>query len=73
MTLTKQQRAAVHRVWQRAPDIEGRRDNGNGPETYMAFRRRHVHAAGFCGLPNVVIIDWRGMDLGIEPDGYTHS
>ena len=73
MTLTKQQRAAVHRVWQRAPDIEGRRDNGNGPQTYMTFRRRHVHASGFFGLPNVVVIDWRGMDLGVEPDGYTHS
>lgn len=37
------------------------------PMTYRQFRKR-VH-----GGPGCIMLQWCGMWLGIEPDGYTHS
>lgn len=62
MLLTKQQRAAMKRVWLRA--ASGDKDKGI---SYRAFRRRAVCSFG------CVMVPFAGMWLGIEPDGYTHS
>ena len=58
MTLTKPQQQALLRVYQRSEAPT---------ETFLAFRRRVQPAMGY------VMIEWCGMWLGIEPDGYTHS
>lgn len=58
MILTKQQRQALKRVYQR--DSEGK--------TYRAFRRTVFMYDRLCCM-----VPWNGMFLGIESDGYTHS
>ena len=58
MILTRVQRLAVRRVYLRSAD--------NAPN-YRAFRRR-VQPGWGC-----IMLQWCGMWLGIEPDGYTHS
>ena len=58
MKLTKEQRVALKRVYDR--------DHGVAP-TYRQFRRQLLPG------PDCVLIQWKGMVLGIEPDGYTHS
>ena len=58
MLLTKQQRKALHKVYQRNPD--------NHPN-YLTFRRTVQQGWGY------IMVQWCGMWLGIEPDGYTHS
>jgi len=57
MTLNKAQRVALHRKWLQA-------DQGL---SYLAFRRTVKH--GF----DCAMVEWCGMWLGIESDGYTHS
>lgn len=59
MTLTRAQREALKRVWQR---LEVR-------PSYLAFRRTvQPYIGGDC-----VLVPFAGMWLGIEKDGYTHS
>lgn len=58
MTLTKAQRTALLAVYNR--------DRSVAP-SYRQFRRRVQF--GF----DYVMIEWKGMWLGIELDGYTHS
>jgi hypothetical protein len=79
VSLTRAQRVALFRVFQR--DFPSwvtptRRDTilpGNfntirvSSLQWRRFRKR-VHPG-----PGCVMIEWRGMWLGIEPDGYTHS
>ena len=57
--LTKEQRAAIKRVYDRSPD---------GAPSYLAFRRRFFQTFADC-----IMGKWCGMYLGIELDGYTHS
>ena len=57
MTLTKEQRQAIKRVWQR--DHQGL--------SYIQFRRSVVQTV------DCIMVKWCGMWLGIESDGYTHS
>jgi hypothetical protein len=57
MKLTKQQRGALKRKWER--DSQGM--------SYLQFRRTVVQ--GF----DCIMVPWCGMWLGIELDGYTHS
>jgi hypothetical protein len=57
LTLTREQRVAVHRKW--TQDSQG--------VSYRDFRR--TLQAGY----QCVMIKWCGMWLGIETDGYTHS
>lgn len=45
------------------------RDTSVAP-TLKSFRKQ---VQGPFGFDNVVGIDWKGMWLGIETDGYTHS
>ena len=60
MILTKEQRKALYRKWQQ----------DNNDMSYLTFRRSAIHAP-FNG--NCLIVQWCGMWLGIERDGYTHS
>ena len=62
LTLTKAQRKAIKRVYDRNPD---------GAASYREFRTR-VKPGGF-GSDTWVFIPWCKMYLGIELDGYTHS
>ena len=57
MILTKEQRKALFSVYNRQPMNV----------SYMEFRRSVV-----CGY-DCIMVEWCGMWLGIEPDGYTHS
>jgi hypothetical protein len=70
MKLTKEQRTSLFRVWFRGKPSEIDpyfRSNGNGLQTYRTFRRTVRHG------PGCIMVQWQGMWLGIEPDGYTHS
>jgi len=60
MTLTKEQRHSLLRVWQR----------GQSDLSYLQFRRSVE--SGFC-MDGAVVVPWCGMWLAIETDGYTHS
>ena len=60
MILTKAQRHALYRVWMRDETIA---------PSYLEFRRRVIPSA----MMDCIMIQWHGMWLGIEPDGYTPS
>ena len=55
--LTRAQRVSLHRKWLQ----------GSQNMTYRAFRKT-VQPGWDC-----VMLEWCGMWLGIETDGYTHS
>lgn len=55
---TKPQRRAIFKKFCQSPD---------GAATYREFRKR-VKEASDC-----LMLQWHGMWLGIEPDGFTHS
>lgn len=60
MTKTnKAQRKAIHRKWVQ----------NNQGMTYRAFRKTVVSVFPF----DCLMVQWSGMWLGIESDGYTHS
>ena len=60
MRLTKPQQKALRAKWIYA----------NQNKTYLQFRRA-VHEL-FMG-EGAIVVQWSGMWLIIEPDGYTHS
>lgn len=76
---TRAQRIALFRVFQRdfpsweTPTLRGTRSDSHGELVkvptiqYRRFRQRVQPG------PGCVMIEWKGMWLGIEPDGYTHS
>ena len=79
MTLTRQQREALKRVYDRTalviePDGTTRNAKQNeqyyGLARYATYRefRRTVQRGYDC-----IMVPWCGMWLGIESDGYTHS
>jgi len=59
ITLTKPQRQSLHRKW----------TQDNQQMSYRAFRRTVQPCIG----DDCVLVQWSGMWLGIEIDGYTHS
>lgn len=61
MTLTLPQRKALHQKW-----LENSQEM-----TYRAFRRTVHPLLGYDD--GSVMVEWCGMLLGIETDGYTHS
>jgi hypothetical protein len=61
MQLNKPQQRAVYRLYQGNPD---------GSPSYWHFRHRFQP---MFGEPDVAIIVYCGMTVGIEPDGYVHS
>ena len=58
MILTKQQRLALKRIYERDTTVT---------PTYRDFRRSALPGS------NCIMVHWKGMWLGIEHDGYTHS
>jgi hypothetical protein len=57
--LNKNQQKALLRVWCRDPNTE----------SFLSLRRRVVPEL----FGSAVMVQWCGMWLGIEADGYTHS
>ena len=55
--LTKQQAAALRKLYRRAPQ----------DRTFLEFRRTVKFYRDFAA------VYWCGMFVGIEPDGYTHT
>lgn len=75
-TITREQRKAIKRVFDRRPLVYGETgglianptDNADGSlMTYRQFRDTIQYGFDYIMLP------WCGMWLGIETDGYTHS
>ena len=77
--LTRQQREALKRVYDRMPIfeyIDHQTHNiissgaaNDRPITYRQFRRMAVTPS----YDDCIMVPWCNMWLGIEPDGYTHS
>lgn len=61
--ITREQRVALKRIYDRGPEWFG----PGYPATYRAFRKTVQH--GF----DCLMVRAGGMWLGIETDGYTHS
>lgn len=69
--LTREQRVALFRVFCRCGlDGNANRKLPGGTVREMSYRqfRKRVHGGSGC-----IMVQWCGMWLGIEPDGYTHS
>ena len=60
MILTYEQRHALYKVWLRDTTVA---------ESYREFRRQAIPDS----MQDAVMLEWKGMWLGIERDGYTHS
>ena len=60
---TREQRVALKRIWERDLHQDGKTHH----QTYREFRKSVTPGFGWIG------VEWAGMYLGIEPDGYTHS
>jgi len=58
--ITRAQRKAIHAMYLRNP---------NGSKTYREFRKRFYPQFG----GYIAILDWCGMYVGVERDGFTHS
>ena len=65
---TKQQRAAIHYKWLQAKQQQA--EKGNTFLTYREFRKSVLPM--FAG-DGAVTVQWCGMWLAIETDGYVHS
>ena len=66
MSLTKAQRHALKRIY----------DSGLGAEdnrSYRDFRQSAVVPRMPTSLTPYVMVEWKGIWFGVEPDGYTHS
>lgn len=69
MTLTKEQRRALWRVFIRKYPFYNELRKEDARALYRKFRRQAISAIG----GECVMIPFAGMWLGIEKDGYTHS
>lgn len=58
--ITKPQRQAIHRLYERSAD---------GEASYRTFRKRFAYSS----LMGAVMGQWCGMTVGIESDGYIGS
>ena len=69
MRLTKPQSQTLRRKW-----IDGQHEHGSTRGvSYLSFRRT-VEPVSFNNRRELlVMVQWCGMWLGIEPDGYCHS
>ena len=64
MKITKAQSEALFRVYTRDKTVA---------PSFLAFRRQAYIGLFLTPDAPVCFIQWKGMQLGIEPDGYTHS
>ena len=60
--ITRAQREALKRIYDRDPAVA---------PSYLAFRR--TVKGPFYKSDPCVMVQWKGMFLGVESDGYTHS
>ncbi len=69
MRLTKPQAQTLQRKW-----IDGQHEHGSTRDlSYLSFRRT-VEPVPFNNRSEpLVMVQWCGMWLGIEPDGYFHT
>ena len=68
---TREQREAIKRIYDRAPQFETTVDAyNNKPMSYRTFRKTVQPTFGCDGA---VVVHWANMWLCIEKDGYTHS
>ena len=68
---TRDQRLAIKRVYDRSPIYPSKvAEAMNQPISYRRFRKS---VAGTICMDGAVIVNWAGMWLAIERDGYTHS
>jgi hypothetical protein len=65
LILTRPQREALYQLYARPRDGV----THTGIRGYRSFRR----LAFADPLMGCVLVQWAGMRIGIEPDGYTHS
>ena len=80
-TLTEAQSAALERLWTRDQDtVTSNRDYEREQATQLpasyttaSWPNRDAMLASVQHGYDCVMIQWRGMWLGIETDGYTHS
>ena len=63
-TLTRKQREALLALYNRPIDTPL-----YTVMTYLAFRRQVIHA----NYDDCIMVNWVGMWVGIEADGYTHT
>ena len=64
MRLTKPQSQTLYRKW-----IDGQHEHGSTRDvSYLSFRRTVEPT-----YDAAVMVQWCGMYIGIEPDGYPHS
>jgi hypothetical protein len=65
--LTRLQREALFRVFCR--------DNPSAAHNFPGWQRayRRFRRTAYNSHMDCVLVAWKGMTLGIEPDGYTHS
>ena len=70
MKVTGAQAKAIKKLWWRmSADERGQWGAYSDPRgAYKAFRK-----TAFPAFQGCVMIPWRGMIMGIEKDGYTHS
>ena len=80
MKLTRQQRVALKRVYDRAPLKLVELPRGPMPMRADDWDRKRCSYREFRKLVQpefsvnpAIMVPWCGMWLGIEPDGYTHS
>jgi len=68
---TRDQRLAIKRIFDRSPIYVTKvAEAMNQPISYKRFR---ASVAGTICMDGAVIVNWAGMWLAIERDGYTHS
>lgn len=65
---TRAQREAIYRKWTQCPSPLPRSHELHETLSYKRFRKTALH-----GDYGAVVLQWCGMWLLIEADGYTHS
>jgi hypothetical protein len=71
LPMTPEQRAAIRKVFERAPIYDTKEDAFAGKA--VSFEEFISQAQPELGGYGAVILPWAGMFLCIEKDGYTHS
>lgn len=64
ITMNKDEREALKLLYDRGPILVQSK-----PISYLAFRR----TAYYSTMMGCFMVQWNGMTVGIESDGYTHS
>jgi hypothetical protein len=71
ITTTREQRVAIKRVFDRQPIYTSKiAEAMKQPISYKRFRKSVM---GTIAMDGAIVVNWAGMWLVIEVDGYTHS